>query len=193
MTYDSVSDKTSFKIPFGYYSDKSLVVYTLSEGKYAGLAAVPTVTYNPDDAAGITVELDGDWSETRLLIGYTFEMDVKLPTIYQQTSTGDGTVSDTRSSLILHRLKINFGDSGIYQTTIKRLGQEDYTEEYSVPLYDQYESDTVALKERYVQTVPIYARNTDTTIHITSHHPSPATIFSVTWEGDYNNRYYRRV
>jgi hypothetical protein len=193
MTYDSVTDTTTFYVPFGYYSDKELVVYSLSEGEYAGLAATPTVQYLPDDPNGLKLVLDGDWTTTRLLVGYTFEMDVKLPTLYKLTTTQQGVRADTRSSLILHRIKINFGDSGIYDTTLQRLGYEDYTEQYAVPLYDQYVSDTVALKEKYTQTVPIYARNTDTTIHIKSTHPSPATIFSVTWEGDLNNRYYQRV
>ncbi len=193
MTYDANSDTTSFYLPFAYYSDKQLRVYSLSSGEYAGLAATPTITVNPDVDSGQLCTLDGDWTTTRLLIGYVFEMDVKLPILYKQTVSGDSVSSDTRGSLIIHRLKINFGDSGIYETTIKRLGHDDYTEEYAVPLYDQYEVDTVALKERYTQTVPIYSRNTDTTINIKSSHPSPATIFSINWEGDYNDRYYRRV
>jgi hypothetical protein len=193
MTYSSVTDTTSFYVPFGYYSTNELVAYSLSEGEYAGLAAKPTVQYLPDDSNGLKLVLDGDWTTTRLLVGYTFEMSVKLPTIYKQTPTQQGVNSDTRSSLILHRIKINFGDSGIYATTLQRLGHDDYTEEYAVPLYDQYVADTVALKEKYIQTVPIYSRNTDTSISITSTHPSPATIYSVTWEGDLNNRYYTRV
>lgn len=193
LTYDAVNDKTSFYLPFAYYSDKELKVYSLTEGQYAGLAATPTVTVNPDNDSGQLCTLDGDWSDARLLVGYVFEMDIKLPTLYKQTVTADSVQSDTRSSLVLHRLKINFGDSGIYETTISKVGYDDYTEEYAVPLYDQYIVDTVALKDRYTQTVPIYARNTDTTIHIKSSHPSPATIFSINWEGDYNNRYYTRV
>lgn len=193
LTYSSITDKTTFYLPFAYYSDKELRVYSLSQGQYAGLAAVPTVTVNPNDGNGQICSLDGDWRDTRLLVGYVFEMDIRLPTIYRQTSSSESTTSDTRSSLMLHRLKINFGDSGIYSTSISRLGYDDYTEEYSVPLYDQYTTDSVALKEQYVQVVPIYSRNINTTIHIKSSHPSPATIHSVTWEGDYNDRYYSKV
>lgn len=193
MTYNGATNKTSFYVPFGYYSDKELVVYSLSGGEYAGLAANPTLLISVDDAEGLKVELNGDWTDTRLLVGYNFEMRVQLPKFYVQEVTQSGVKSDTRSSLMIHRVKVNFGDSGIYETTLKRLGHTDYTEEYAVPLYDQYSADSVALKREYTQVVPVYAKNRDMSLYIKSSHPSPATIHSITWEGDYNSRYYRGV
>ena len=43
------------------------------------------------------------------------------------------------------------------------------------------------------QTVPIYERNKNVTITVSSKHPLPASLISLSWEGDVNNKLYRRV
>ena len=43
------------------------------------------------------------------------------------------------------------------------------------------------------QVVPIYERNTNLTLTLKSTHPTPATLYSMTWEGDYTNKFYQRV
>ena len=196
MQYYYHLDQTYFRMPLGYFSDKTLAAYTLKEGKFQGRAAYPRVEI---DYAGTWCVLDGNWSGTRLMLGYEFEYGVELPTIYPTQSSGNITKADTSCSLVIHRLKLNLGDNGVYETRLSRSSQkDDYIQMYEARNEDGYLADDVALDTVGTQTVPIYDRNTSFSpnpygIYITSSHPSPCTLVSMTWEGDYNPRYYKRV
>ena len=50
---------------------------------------------------GSNMELDGDWSNESFVIGYLFDMQIQLPTIYYTYQSGENWRSDTRQ-LILH-------------------------------------------------------------------------------------------
>ena len=196
MQYYYHLDQTYFRMPLGYFSDKRLAAYTLKDGKFQGRAIYPRVEI---DYAGTWCVLDGDWSGTRLMLGYEFEYSVELPTIYPVESSGNISKSDTTCSLVLHRLHLNLGDNGVYETTLKRTSQrDDYTQLYEARNEDGYLANDVALDTVGTQVVPIYDRNTSFTpnpygIYITSNHPSPCTLVSMTWEGDYSPKYYKRA
>ena len=194
-------DQTYFLTPIGYFDDERLVAYALSPNltdyktyKLVGAAMYPRFEV---DYLGTWMVLDGNWSNTRLMVGYEFEMKVDFPTIYptQLTSSGNQTVNrtDSRASLIIHRVKLNLGPVGVYETTLSRRGREDYTQLYECKTMDGYLANDVAFDQQRIQTVPVYARNTDCLVSLKSSHPSPATVYSLEWEGDYNSRFYQRV
>jgi hypothetical protein len=190
-----IRDKTLFRLPFGYFADKKLAAYVLGPnairtGKLQGKAIYPEIEI---DRLGTFAVFDGDLSGTRLMLGYEFTMDVELPTIYYQRQEGNKTRSDLRSSLVIHRVKFNLGPVGVYDTTIERKGRPDYNHLYETREQDGYNADSVALANQVQTTVPCYERNTNLSIHIRSSHPSPATVYSMTWEGDLNKMYYQRV
>ena len=109
-------------------------------------------------------------------------------------SAGEGKVeSDVNSSLVIHRIKLHFGKLGTYETTIERVGKTDYTELYESSILDDYTSNSSPYLEQYIKTVPIYERNTNITLTLKSSHPTPATLHSLSWEGDYSPRFYNRV
>ena len=58
---------------------------------------------------------------------------------------------------------------------------------------DSTATNRAAIMEEIQRTIPIYEKNTNTTITISSKHPLPATIYSMSWEGDYSNKFYRIV
>ena len=192
-------NQTYFKTPIGYFEDERLVAYALSPriGDYATYQLVGSIVYPrfEVDYLGTWMVLDGDWSDTRLMVGYEYEMKVEFPTIYptrsQETQATNRT--DSRSSLIVHRVKLNFGQVGVYETTLTRKGREDYTQLYECKTMDGYLANDVAFDQQRVQTVPVYARNTDCRLTLKSSHPSPATLYSLEWEGDYSSRFYQRV
>ena len=197
MQYYQHLDQTYFRLPLGYFSDKRLAAYTLKYGKFQGRAIYPRIEL---DAWGTWCVLDGNWSDTRLMIGYEFTMGIELPTIYPQQTDGKITKSNYTGSLILHRLHLSFGANGVYSTEInsKTRGSETYTEMYEARPEDDYLADDVAFDPLAVTTIPLYDRNTNFQpspwgIFITSNHPSPCTLVSMTWEGDYSDRYYKRV
>ena len=150
-----------------------------------------------EDSLGTWFVMDGDWSKSRMMLGYVYDMQVELPTIYPsksaQTSTGTVTRRDVRCYLNLHRLKINFGQVGVYKSNLKVRGRNDYIEQYECKEMDEYPANEVAFQQSKTQVVPVYAKNTDTSIVISSAHPSPCTIHSLEWEGDYAPKWYKSV
>ena len=95
-------------------------------------------------------------------------MQVQFPTIYQTQTSGTNTRADTRSSLIVHRLKFSLGPSGMYTTTIDRVGKPSYSETWEPPLADSYKANKVGIHDQITQTVPIYERNKNLTLTLKS-------------------------
>ena len=120
-------------------------------------------------------------------------MKVQLPTIYVQRAVGEYWRSDTRADLIVHRIKFSFGDVGVYSITIDRDGKGSYTEEIEVNKANQLLPNTSTFLPNSIETVPCYERNKSLIVTISSKHPSPSTLISYNWEGDYNNKSYSRV
>ena len=127
------------------------------------------------------------------IIGYNFDMKVQLPTLYRTFASGTSYRSDTRSDLIIHRIKFSFGNVGVYSINLKRSGKPDYTEVKEVNKANTVESNSLTFVSDKIETVPCYERNEHLTVQISSKHPSPATIVSYSWEGDYNKKSYSRV
>lgn len=166
-------------------------VYDLESGTtYLNSLAGSSTEY---DSGGQTVSLTGDWTNNPITIGYLFEMSVELPTIYATKTQNNRVVSDTSSSLIIQRLKFNFGNIGEFWTTLKRNGKPDYVDKHESSMLNSYSSNTAPYESECVRTVPVYERNTNVNVILKSTHPSPATLQSMAWEGEYNSRFYKRV
>ena len=185
-SYNASTKKTTFARPTGFASTAQLAVYNHNSGNDIGRYALAT-------ASGSNLVVDGDWTGTTFMLGYLYDFLVEIPTIFVTKAAGDKSRSDTRSSLVIHRLHFAFGEVGNIDTTIKRKGRVDYTANFSAAEIDSIDANELPIVEDYIQTIPIYERNTNLTVQIKSTHPSPATLQSMNWEGDYNPRYYRRV
>ena len=185
-TYNSTTVKTTIPKPNGYESTKQLVAYDTDAGNDLGRYALITVN-------GSNLEIAGDWSNNTFVIGYLYEMDVQIPTFYTTQQVGDKYRSDNKASLIIHRVKFSFGPLGVYSTTIQRGGKPDYTETKELGLAGFVGANRLPIVSEVVETVPCYERNTNLKVNVKSSHPSPATLYSLAWEGDYSNRFYKRV
>ena len=152
-------------------------------GRYAQC----TVT-NTDDFT-----VPGDWSTGTFYIGYLYEYLVHFPTFYLNKTQGQQSKSDVNSSLVLHRIKLNFGKSGLYETTLQRTGKADYSETYESAVLDEYLVSDAPYLPKHIQTVPVYESNNNVKVLLKSSHPAPATLHALSWEGDYSPRNYRRV
>ena len=81
----------------------------------------------------------------------------------------------------------------MYDTTLKRIGKPDYNETFESVMADAYTANTVGIGKEQIATLPVYEKNTNLILTLKSTHPSPATLYSMNWEGNYSNRYYKRV
>ena len=186
-TYNAVTKKSTLAKPVGYvYDTAQLVAYDIDAGTDLGRYSLVTVS-------GSNYIIDGDWSSNNFVIGYLYEMDVQIPTLYVTRSEGTKYRSDAKSSLIIHRIKFSFGPLGVYSTTITRVGKPDYTETTELGLAGFLPANRLPIVEEIIETVPCYERNTNLKVNVKSSHPSPATLYSLAWEGDFTNRFYQRV
>ena len=150
--------------------------------------------YAKATVSGTSFTLPGNWSGATLTIGYIYPYQVKIPTLYPTKVDGARSTADVNSSLVLHRVKFHFGKIGLYNTIIQRVGNdENYEETYESTELDEYNASDAPYLEEFIQTVPVYERNTNVEITLESSHPAPATLRSMSWEGDYSPKYYRRV
>ena len=143
--------------------------------------------------SGTSFTVPGNWQGVTLRIGYLYEYLVQFPRIYPTKVDGERSIADVTSSLIVHRIKLHFGKIGLYETTLERLGKDDYTEVYESTILDSYNASRTPYLEEYIKTIPIYEKNENVDIKLKSSHPAPATLRALAWEGDYSPRFYRRA
>ena len=205
LTYDTVNDVTTFTLGAGFYSTRTLTAYCITPSDAAGKSYDIPASAITGTAPNQTVTLPGNWKtsteagasnvsvNTDLIVGFEYEFEVELPKVFVTRAEGDKSRSETRGSLVLHRMNFDFGDVGVLDVTLKRKGRDDYTYTVESKEYDNINASTAAIASGYIHTIPVYDRNTNLSVLIKSNHPSPATLHSMNWEGDYSPRYYQRV
>ena len=145
------------------------------------------------DPSSNTFTVPGDWSNTTLRIGYLYEYLVEFPRIYPKKQVGEQSRADVNSSLIIHRIKLHFGKIGMYETTLTRIGKDDYSEVHESTAMDSYAASRVPYLEEDIKTIPVYEKNHNVEIKLKSSHPAPATLRAMAWEGDYSPLFYKRA
>ena len=157
---------------------------TNNQGRYGKCTKTSSTTFT----------VVGNWSGATFTVGYLYPYQVKIPTLYPTKSeAGGAATADVNSSLVVHRVKFHFGKIGLYETRLERVGKNDYTQEYESAIMNAYAASRLPYLEEHIQNVPVYERNTNVEITLSSSHPAPATLRSMSWEGDYSPKYYRRV
>ena len=205
LTYNGQTDVTTFTLGAGYYSSRTLTAYCTTDSDAAGKSYDIPAAKITRTAPNQTVTLPGNWKtsteagssttsvNTDVVIGYEYEFEVELPKIFMARQEGEAIRTETRGSLVIHRMNFDFGEVGVLDVTLKRKGRSDYTYTVESKEWDNITASTAAIAETYLHTIPVYDRNTNLTVQIKSNHPSPATLYSMNWEGDYSARYYQRV
>ena len=196
-TYDKTTRSTIFDPGDWFiFSGEKIMGVSLEENKGIPRSVNPQqgrlteATVNDD---GMLV-LRGDWTSDPVVFGYNFEMKIVMPQFYMtKTINQNATESLDTANLIVHRVKTNLGQIGYYETTLKRLGRNDYTQIYEAKPMDLYKAGELGYMPDYEQTTPIYQRNTTFNLIIKSEHPSPAALYSATLEGVYTENYYKRA
>ena len=199
LTYNPENNSTTFTLGDGFNNVEGQLTAFIREfqSDKQGVTALASLF---DDSGTKKVKLHGDWTkdtpaanDNYLTLGYTFEMEVEFPTIYVTQQSGDIVKADVHGSLIVHRTRFSLGPSGVYETTLERLGKPIYKELFEATRADQSFSSSIIFNKDQKTTLPVYEKNVNLTLKLKSKHPSPATLYSMTWEGDYTPKYYQRV
>jgi hypothetical protein len=143
--------------------------------------------------SGTSFTVPGDWQGITVTVGYLYEYLVEFPRIYPKKQVGEQSRADVNSSLIVHRIKLHFGKIGMYETTLTRIGKDDYSEVHESTAMDSYVASRVPYLEEDIKTIPVYEKNHNVEIKLKSSHPAPATLRAMAWEGDYSPLFYKRA
>lgn len=186
-SYNSTTRQTTFTLSWLANVDRSVDLVAIQPGTSG-------VMYQTLDvpSSGTTVTLAGNWSGTTIF-GYSYLMSVKLPKFFVQKVSGDKTVNEERGSLVVHRVKPSFGRLGEYHAAVTRIGKSDFILDFASSTYDSYLADDVLVEDEYQGVIPVYEKNNNFILSITSISPLPATLISLSWEGDYSPKYYKNV
>ena len=184
-SYSSTTRKTTF-------SNVSWAGYSTSNGDLALTSSTAGKNFVKPTINGTTLTADGDWSGS-IYAGYLYDYQVDFPRFYVSKKEGEFSVGDVNSSLILHRVKVSFGRIGLYESILKRVGKTTFTDEYESTPADYIEATDAPFLSEDIRTIPVYEKNINIDFSIKSTHPAPATIRSVSFEGDYSPKFYKTV
>ncbi len=154
------------------------------------------------DKAGYQVDLR--WNESRdkliapldlapyagkVVIGYRYDMMIELPRFYFKEEKADYT-----AALNIARIKTALGYSGDCVLELRSNNNRGHWSKYfSATQSNIYEADDTPITESSLHTLPVHRRTQDFYFRINSDSPFPLSVDSVTWEGNYSPRYYRRM
>lgn len=198
-TYTSGTDTTRVYLPFNHITGKTFTVMALGgfiggsndvSSQSVGAILYPTVQ---GSAGAYYVDIVGDYRGRDLIIGYIYNMEVELPKFFLTKSETDSSATDYTSDLIIHRLNVATGLSGPVTYQINITGLPTWNDVVSVTQPNAYLLNNVNMQATATHVVPVYQRNKNLSVKIVGDTPFPVSILSLTWEGRYNNRFYRRA
>ena len=162
-------------------------IYVSSYGTNYTNGDVLRIAGAPDSRLTLTI------TDLTVWIGYQYTMEVDFPTIYPVKSAGTNSIrSDVQSSLIIHRCKFNTGATGTFDIELGRVGRPTYTATHESRPMDAYLANNAPMLFVDETTIPVYERNYNVNLSLKSKYPLPVTLISMTWEGEYTNKFYQR-
>lgn len=182
----------------GSYNATTNLTTFSSQPAHSGVTAKRVIIDNAGHLAectqaGSNITVPDDWSSGTLYHGWLYDMEVKLPKLYPTRTVGKTTIGDVNGSLTLHRAQVALGKVGSYESLLTRVGKTSFTDTYESANPSEYEEGDIPYLLEEVRTIPIYERNSNVELTIKSTHPSPATLRSLSWEGDYTPKNYKRL
>lgn len=199
-TYDSSTGKTRIILPYNHITGEAPCVVIL--GGYIGTtvaaadsigavltgASVTMGTSGSDHYA----EIDGDYRGRNLIFGYLYDMLLEMPKFYFGQTENRQHVTDASADLIIHRIKVSTGLSGPVTYNVDITGKDTWDNVINVTLPYSYNLGNVNLSASAEHVVPIFQRNTNIKLTIKGDTAFPVSLNSLSWEGNYNTRFYSR-
>ena len=198
-----VSGKTQLTMPDDYpqiSSADALPFLIFAENdiprniQYANIQAgygVPLQYNSTDGKYETTTKNDLTDDVDKMVMGFLYRFEVDMPTLYFRQEG----MTDYAARLNVARCKFecSAGLQGALSFEVRADGYEDFDVTYDVTAADSYEAGDVPLVQTRVFEVPINRLNRYYTLKAISDSPFPLAMNSMTWEGQYSPRFYRRL
>ena len=147
---------------------------------------VADLTYN---SGASKYDCPTDLSDKNIVIGYKYDMSIKLPNIYYRNNN----FVDYSAYTIISRVKITAKLSGAISFTVNQQGRPEGQRTLEVTDAGFYQPDIIPVVKERLFELPIHLRNDAFILSITSNTAFPITLNSMMWEGQYMPRSYRRL
>jgi len=212
VTYDDLTNITTFDTGYNHVDGLTpIMVWTPATGNALENQTIYDLVGNydgdihegPEQASGYWTELDvtdgnftlvGDWTEyaNNMIVGYKFDYEVELPKFYYYKDR-EGNAKDYTARLNISRVKFAIGKTGAVTFKLKAQGSDEWVDIQHVSEANYYLANTAPVESEYMFTVPVHQNNMNFNLKVTSDLPYPVSLVSMTWEGQYTPRFYRRT
>ena len=90
-------------------------------------------------------------------------------------------------------MKFELSEAGYINIAVDKKGKDTFISKYEQSPANDYQADTHEVYASVIHTVPIYEKNTNALVTLTSKHPTPCTLLSSMWEGAISPKSYKSV
>ena len=201
VVYDSTNDVTKIYVPYTPFANtKGVMLLTVPTADVGTTAAVDADagfylegTERTEISTGYHYfEVKGDYSSYAdgIVVGYNYDFETTLPKLYYKQ---DPNTSDYTATLTISRVTFSVGRTGPVLFKVKADGSDEWKNIEYVTDANSYQADSSPVTDEHLFTIPIHQRNTNFELKVTSNFPYPVSLVSMTWEGNYSPRFYRRA
>ena len=149
--------------------------------------------YKYKSVSGNDFVFHGNFAGQTVIMGWLFDFNASLPKFFVRKTAGEKTTSDLTASLVIQRMHLHYGDVSQVDAKVNLRDNQVVSNVLDQTPMDWYKSGKGPFVDNYSYTVPVYQRNSNFRVDITSTHPGPASLHSLTWEGDYTPMNHKRV
>lgn len=201
VVYDSTNEVTKIYVPYTPFSQTKgvmlLTVPTADVGTSSEVDADAGFYLEAVERTEIGTgyryfEVQGDYSSYAdgIVIGYNYDFETTLPKLYYKQ---DPNTSDYTATLTISRVNFSVGRTGPVEFELKADGSDEWKNVEYVTEANAYSADSSPIVSEKIFTIPVHQRNTNFELKVTSNFPYPVSLVSMTWEGQYSPRFYRRA
>lgn len=186
--YDPVTDTTTFTLPYQVHSPTDAVV------RYDNDRSRALVIGTIESGDEIVCSIRGDWTEDKIAIGarYQFDYEFTPPYVPQRDQARQRLTGNLDGRLQIATWTVHHASTGRYDVIVKRKNRKlDSTHQFWARILN-VENNRLDTADSVVSTgtfrVPIYSKNTDFTVSVTSDSWLPLRLSGASWEGNYTDR-----
>ena len=201
VVYDSTNEVTKIYVPYTpFQNTKGVMLLTVPTADVGTDAAVDAdagfyleATERTEIGTGYHYfEVKGDYSSYAdgIVVGYNYDFETTLPKLYYKK---DPNTSDYTATLTISRVTFSVGRTGPVLFKVKADGSDEWRNVEYVTDANIYKADSSPITSEHLFTIPIHQRNTNFELKVTSNFPYPVSLVSMTWEGNYSPRFYKRA
>lgn len=188
VSYDAITDTTTFTLPYSVAATARAVVRTGNEGLTQGIL-LGTATSGDQ----IVCDEKGDFTGKKIAFGedYLFRYEFTPAYMPVRDQGRQRMVGELVGRLQLATWSIHHFNTGYYTVTVSRPQRSDSVSTFRARTLgvqgNQIGTETDLL-DTGVFRVPIHCRNTDTRVVVESDRWLPVTLTGASWEGVYSDR-----